>query len=183
MVNLMVEKPDRYQLYQTIKANTTSNKIYHHDVLTPEMKPRKGHNITSGYSSKTRLTSRVPVVARRWRTRLVSMKTWVRSLALLSGLSIQCCCQLWCRLQTWLESWVAAAMTVVVAGSYSSDLTPSLETSIGHGAALKRQNKTYVISIIMRKPQINIHWGTFSKVTWLKNIKFLKDGGQTEKLL
>ena len=30
------------------------------------------------------------------RTQLVSMRTWVRSLASLTGLRIWCCCKLWC---------------------------------------------------------------------------------------
>ena len=49
------------------------------------------------------------------------MRMWVRSLALLSGLGIWHCHEVWCRLQTRLESHVA------VAGSCSSDLTPNLK--------------------------------------------------------
>ena len=40
-------------------------------------------------------------------------------LALLSGLRIWHCRELWCRLQMWLGSRVAVAL--VLAGSYSSD--------------------------------------------------------------
>ena len=36
--------------------------------------------------------------------------TGLISLALLSGLGIQSCCELWCRLQTWLGSWVTVAV-------------------------------------------------------------------------
>ena len=50
---------------------------------------------------------------------LGTMRLWVWSLALLSGLKIWYCQDLWCRLQTWLRSCVAAA--VVWAGSCSSD--------------------------------------------------------------
>ena len=46
----------------------------------------------------------VPVVAQKKRTRLVSMRMWVPSLDLLSGLRILRCYELWCRLQTWLGS-------------------------------------------------------------------------------
>ena len=53
----------------------------------------------------------------------------VRSLALLSGLRIWHRHELWCRSQTWLRSHVVVA--VAQASSYSSDSTPSLETSIG----------------------------------------------------
>ena len=48
--------------------------------------------------------------------------------ALLIGLSIQHCSELWCRSQTWLRSY--AAVAVVQAGSNSSNSTPSLGTSI-----------------------------------------------------
>ena len=48
-----------------------------------------------------------------------SHEVTVRSLALLSGLSVRHCSELWCRLQTQLGSRVAVA--VAVAGSYSSD--------------------------------------------------------------
>ena len=56
------------------------------------------------------------------------MRTWVRSLASLSGLRIRSCRELWYRSQTWLGCHVAVAL--VSASSDSSDLTPSLETSI-----------------------------------------------------
>ena len=40
------------------------------------------------------------------------MRTQVRSLLSLSGLRIWCCCELQCRLQTWLRSHVAAAAPI-----------------------------------------------------------------------
>ena len=55
--------------------------------------------------------------------RLASMKTQVQSLALLSGLRIRRCRELWCRSQTQLGSGVMQA------GGYSSNSTPILETS------------------------------------------------------
>ena len=48
-------------------------------------------------------------LSRFW-TWLVSMKTRVRSLAPLSGLRNWYCCELWCRLQMQLGSWVAVAV-------------------------------------------------------------------------
>ena len=51
----------------------------------------------------------VPVVVQWKRIRLGTMRFWVRSLASLSGLGIQCCRELWCRSQTWLGSPVAMA--------------------------------------------------------------------------
>ena len=44
--------------------------------------------------------------------------------------------ELWCRSQMWLGSGIV--MAVAQASSYSTDLIPSLATSICHGAALKR---------------------------------------------
>ena len=48
--------------------------------------------------------------------------------ALLSGLSTQHCCELWCRSQTRLRPCVA--MAVAQAGSCSSETTPNLGTSM-----------------------------------------------------
>ena len=79
----------------------------------------------------------VPVVAKWKQIRLVSMRMRVRSLASLK------CYELWCRSQTQLESCIDVA--VVQAGSCSSDLIPSLGTSIGFGCGpkkAKKQNKT-----------------------------------------
>ena len=63
---------------------------------------------------------------------LVSMRMGVQSLDSLRGLRIwiQHCHELWCRLQMLLRSWIAVA--VMQASSRSSDLTPSLGTSICH---------------------------------------------------
>ena len=69
-----------------------------------------------------------PLWLRGLRTQLVSMKTWVQSLAFLSGLMILCFQELWCGSQMWLRSGVAVAMTV--ACCCSSDSTPSPGTCI-----------------------------------------------------
>ena len=53
---------------------------------------------------------RVPIVAQRKQTQLVSMRMWVWSLVLLSGLRIWHCRELWCRSQTRLGSCVAVAV-------------------------------------------------------------------------
>ena len=68
------------------------------------------------------------MVAQQKRIRLGTMRWWVRPLASLSGLGIQCCRELWCRSQTRLGSCVA--MAVALAGICSSDLTSDLGTSI-----------------------------------------------------
>ena len=67
------------------------------------------------------------------------MRTQVRSLALISGLRIPCCHDLWCRSKMQLRSH--AAVTVVQASSYSSNSTPSLGTSICRRSDLKKTKK------------------------------------------
>jgi len=70
------------------------------------------------------------------------MRMWALPLALLRGLRIWCCRELWCRLKMRLGSCVAVA--VVLAVSYSFDLTPRnpwetpWELPYAVGAALKR---------------------------------------------
>ena len=63
----------------------------------------------------------------------------VRFLALLSGLRIQYCCELWCRSQMWLRSGVAMAVSQV--GGYSSDWTPCLGTSMCRGCGPRKRQK------------------------------------------
>ena len=63
----------------------------------------------------------------------------VRFLALISGFRIWRCCELWCSLQTLLGSSVAVA--AVQASGYSSDLTPSLETSKCCGCSPRKRQK------------------------------------------
>ena len=81
----------------------------------------------------------VPTVAQRKQIRLVSMRTWIRSLALLRASGVRHCRELWCRLQTQLGSGVAVA--AVEAGSCSSDWTPSLGTSICYRYNPEREKK------------------------------------------
>ena len=54
----------------------------------------------------------VPIVAQWKRIQLETMKFRVRSLAVVSGLNIQCCHELWYRSQMWLRSHVAVAMVL-----------------------------------------------------------------------
>ena len=60
-------------------------------------------------------------------------------MASLSGLRIQPCCELWCRSQMHLRSGIAVAMAQ--AGSYRSDWTPGLGTSICHRCGPKKNKK------------------------------------------
>ena len=77
----------------------------------------------------------VPVVAQRKWIWLASMRTQVQSLASLSGLRIRHRHELWCRSQ--IQLWSHIAVAVVSASNYSSDLTPSLGTSMCLGCAPK----------------------------------------------
>ena len=70
------------------------------------------------------------------------MRLQVRSLASFSGLRIKHCHELWCRSQMQLGSGVAVA--VVWPSSCSSDLTPSLVTSICRGCGPKKKKKKNV---------------------------------------
>ena len=75
----------------------------------------------------------VPIMAQWKQIRLETMRLRVQSLASLSGLRIRYCRELWCSSQTWLRSGVAVAEAVAQADDgCSSDLTPSLGTSICH---------------------------------------------------
>ena len=64
------------------------------------------------------------------------MRTQVRSLALLSGLRIWCCCELWYGSQTQLRSCIAVA--VVYAGSYSLIQPLAWEPPYASDVALKK---------------------------------------------
>ena len=66
------------------------------------------------------------------------MRTQVQSLALLCGLSIRCCRELWCSLQMWLGSGVA--VTVAYRPAATALIRPlAWEPPYATGAALKRQ--------------------------------------------
>ena len=81
----------------------------------------------------------VPVMALQEQIRLVSMRTRVQSLASLSRLRIWRCRELWCSLQMRLGSDVAVA--VMYTGSRSSNLIPSLGTSICHMCGPKKKKR------------------------------------------
>ena len=108
--------------------------------------PCKGHILASTthcqqpIDSPAKESPGVPMVVQWLMNQLVSMRTRVRSLAMLSGLRIQCCRDLWCRSQTWLRSGIAVAMAV--ASSCSSNLTSRLvQTSRCRGCGPKKKIK------------------------------------------
>ena len=70
------------------------------------------------------------------------MRTWVRSLALFSGLRIWHCHKLQCRSQSQLRSQVVVAMTQAAVAPVQP---PAWELPYATGAPLKRQKKTYYI--------------------------------------
>ena len=80
-------------------------------------------------------------MAQQKQTRLGMMRLRIRSLALLTGLRIWGCRELWCRSQMQLRSGIALALAQ--ASSYSSYWTPSLGTSIcsGHGPEKTKDQK------------------------------------------
>ena len=79
----------------------------------------------------------VPVVA-QWLTNLtITHENMGLIPGLAQGLRIWHCCELWCRSQRRLISWVAVA--VAKASSCSSNLTPSLGTSICHRRGPKKK--------------------------------------------
>ena len=79
--------------------------------------PRLGISICQWFSSKKQKKKKkrkwilgVPVMAQWKQIQLGTIRLWVRSLALLSGLRVQHCHELWCRLQMQLGSCVAVAV-------------------------------------------------------------------------
>ena len=95
-------------------------------------------------SQDIKTTHRISVVAQRTWIWIASVRTQVQFLALLSGLRIQCCRELWCRWQMRLGSCIAVA--VGQASGCSSNLTPGLGTSMCCGCSpekmKKKKNKT-----------------------------------------
>ena len=70
-----------------------------------------------------------------------------QSLPLPSGLKIRHCRELWYKSQTWLGSRIAAA--VVQTSSYSSNVTPSLGTTICHRCSPKKTEKKKSVLFIL----------------------------------
>ena len=107
----------------------------------------------------------VSVMAQQKQNQLGTMRLRFLSLALLSGLRIQRCCELWCRSQMQLGSGVA--MAVAQASNCSSGQTPSLRTSTCQKYGSKKQktgqsnqNQTLYSQKLKRKVlkhKINIH--------------------------
>ena len=101
-------------------------------------------------------TLQVHVTVQQKRIRLESMRTWAQSLSSFSGLRIWHHHELWCRLQTqgldpallWL--WCG----VVWVSSYSSNLTPSLGTSICCGVALQKAKKKKKSTLVITRSEV-----------------------------
>ena len=85
----------------------------------------------------------VPIVAQRKWIQLGTMRLRVRPLALVSGLRIQPCHEMWCRSQMRLGSCVDVA--VAKASSCSSDSIPSLGTFTCCGCSPQTQKKIVLL--------------------------------------
>ena len=70
----------------------------------------------------------------------------------------------WCRSQSRLRSGVAVAVAVAVAGGYSSDSTPSQETSIECGS--KKQSKAEKKKKKKKKSRDSKEAKTIMKIRW-----------------
>ena len=80
-----------------------------------------------------------------WQTQLRFMRTWVRSLAFLSGLRIHRYLELWCRSQTQLGSGVAWLWCRLAATTLIQPLAQ--EPPYAMGVALKRPKKKKIKSM------------------------------------
>ena len=88
--------------------------------------------------------------------RLGDIRLRVQSMALLSGLRIWHCRELWYSSQTRLRSDIV--VTVFVAGGYSSDLTPTLGTSVSCGCGPKKHTHTHTHTHTKGKTKQNNVW-------------------------
>ena len=80
----------------------------------------------------------IPAVVQQSQRRMVSMRMQIQTLASFSGLRIQHCYELWCRLQMWLRSYLPVVVAWAGSCSSDSDLAPSLGTSKCHGHSPKK---------------------------------------------
>ena len=85
---------------------------------------------------------------------LVTMRTWVLSLASISGLRTWHCCEQWCSSQTGLGSRVVVA--VAVTSGYSSNETPRLGTSICRRCSPKKPICIYILLLIWKQHAMKI---------------------------
>ena len=76
----------------------------------------------------------VPIVVQQKWIQLGTTRLWVQSLALLGGLRIRRCYDLWCRQQTWLRSGIARPAAVPLIWPLA------WETPYAVGVALKKKN-------------------------------------------
>ena len=82
------------------------------------------------------------------------MRTQVQPLALLSGLKIQCCRELWCSLKTWLDPellwlWQRPAATALI---QPLDWEPPYAT----GAAIKRQKMKNIKTVFLNISNVTV---------------------------
>ena len=102
--------PLTFQISLLIPAIQTKEKMNVHRVIHFESLFAPYKIIPNHWNLLERPYLEFPSWLGGWWTWLVSMRMWVRSLALLSGLGIPCCCELWCRSQMRLGSHIAVAV-------------------------------------------------------------------------
>ena len=100
--------------------------------------PTKRYRVVNQIFKKRSLQG-VPIMVQQKQIRLGTMRLWIQSLALLGGLRIWRCHELWYRTQMQLGSGIAVSLAQ--AGSNCSDQTPSLGTSICYGCSPKKKKK------------------------------------------
>ena len=71
--------------------------------------------------------------------RLVTIKLQVQSLTSLSGLRIRRCCELWCRLKTWLRFAIAVAVAVAHRLVVVAPIGPLAWEPVYNGCSSKKQ--------------------------------------------
>ena len=132
---------EEQELYQALCESSGLLSLFLSSSSVPQPHLIPSHAQINQYSAEDsrRTFWGVPVVAWWQQTQLVSMRMQVRSLALFSGLRIQCCCELWCRLQIQLDLVLLWLWCRLAAAAPIRPL--AWEFPYGPGAALKRKNK------------------------------------------
>ena len=92
------------------------------------------------YYSTIHLKIGVPIVVQWKRIRLGNLRLWVRSLTLLSGLRIQCCQELWCRITNVAQIWHCCGCDVSQR-AIAPIKPPAWEPPYTAGVALKKKTE------------------------------------------
>ena len=99
-------------LRSTLAFQWNLNPVWSCLLLLPTLPPKYNHSVLLILLTHSSTFLGVPVVVQRKRIRLGTMRLWVWSLALLSGIRIWRCHELWCRLQMRLGCHLAVGCGV-----------------------------------------------------------------------